>query len=117
MLRTLGLRVRHGLRGLCVGCEFVIERILVTIRQGPLHGADACSLAGRLHSPYHMRRFDNSRPYTVRTVQILLQTTIPTADNDWSIARFSRLTELLRTHRDNDERVTFNVVARDRDPV
>ncbi|CAB3761901.1 hypothetical protein [Paraburkholderia humisilvae] len=53
----------------------------------------------------------------MRTIQILLQTTIPPADNDWSIARFSRLTELLRTHRDDDERVTFNVVARDRDPL
>ncbi|MFC0398828.1 hypothetical protein [Paraburkholderia rhizosphaerae] len=53
----------------------------------------------------------------MRTVQILLQTTIPTADNDWSIARFSRLTELLRAYHDNDERVTFNVVARDRDPL
>ncbi len=34
---------------------------------------------------------------------------------NWSIARFSRLTELLRTHRDSDGRVMFNVVARDRE--
>ena len=33
----------------------------------------------------------------------------------WSIARFSRLTELLRTRRDSTGRVTFNVVARDRE--
>ena len=51
----------------------------------------------------------------MRTIQILLQTTIlPTAD-DWSIARFSRLTELLRTYRDPEERVRFDVVARDRE--
>lgn len=29
--------------------------------------------------------------------KILLQTTIPTAEDDWSIARFSRLAELLRS--------------------
>ncbi len=52
----------------------------------------------------------------MHTIQILLQTTIPSIDNDWSIARFSRLTELLRSHRDSDGRATFNVVARDREP-
>jgi hypothetical protein len=53
----------------------------------------------------------------VRPIQILLQTTIPPVADDWSIARFSRLTELLRAHRDPDGRATFNVVARDRDPL
>ncbi len=52
----------------------------------------------------------------MHTIQILLQTTIPSIANDWSIARFSRLTELLRSHRDSDGRATFNVVARDREP-
>jgi len=51
----------------------------------------------------------------MHTIQILLQTTIPPLSDNWSIARFSRLTELLRTHRDSDGRVTFNVVARDRE--
>jgi hypothetical protein len=51
----------------------------------------------------------------MHTIQILLQTTIPATGDDWSIARFSRLTELLRTHRGSDGHVTFNVVARDRD--
>lgn len=51
----------------------------------------------------------------MHTIQILLQTTIPPIGDNWSIARFSRLTELLRTHRDSDGRVTFNVVARDRE--
>ncbi|TCK43605.1 hypothetical protein B0G84_1947 [Paraburkholderia sp. BL8N3] len=53
----------------------------------------------------------------MRPIQILLQTTIPPVADDWSIARFSRLTELLRAHRDPDGRATFNVVARDRDPL
>ncbi len=47
----------------------------------------------------------------------ILQTTIPPIGDNWSVARFSRLTELLRTHRDYDGRVTFNVVARDREPL
>jgi hypothetical protein len=51
----------------------------------------------------------------VHTIQILLQTTIPPSRDNWSIARFSRLTELLRTHRGSDGRVMFNVVARDRE--
>ncbi|KAA0997643.1 hypothetical protein FVF58_48365 [Paraburkholderia panacisoli] len=51
----------------------------------------------------------------MHTIQILLQTTIPPVGDNWSIARFSRLTELLQTHRDPAERVMFNVVARDRE--
>ncbi|MBP0589699.1 hypothetical protein J8I87_08205 [Paraburkholderia sp. LEh10] len=53
----------------------------------------------------------------MHTIQILLQTTIPAAPDDWSIARFDRLAQLLRAHRDCDGRVTFNVTARDRDPL
>lgn len=41
---------------------------------------------------------------------ILVQTTIPTATGDWSIARFGRMVELLR------DQPAFEVVARDRDP-
>jgi hypothetical protein len=41
--------------------------------------------------------------------KILLQTTIPTTEDDWSIARFSRLGALLRE-------AGHEVVARDRDP-
>ncbi|WP_109481598.1 hypothetical protein [Paraburkholderia sp. C35] len=48
------------------------------------------------------------------TIRILLQTTIPPAADDWSIARFSRLAELLRSHRDHNGRAVFDVVARDR---
>ncbi|MFM0237348.1 hypothetical protein [Paraburkholderia phytofirmans] len=53
----------------------------------------------------------------MHTIQILLQTTIPPSGDNWSIARFSRLAELLREHRDSDGRVTFNVVARDREQL
>jgi len=51
----------------------------------------------------------------MRTIQILLQTTILPCSDNWSITRFSRLAELLRTRRDSEGRVTFNVVARDRE--
>lgn len=52
-----------------------------------------------------------------RTIQILLQTTIPPVADDWSIARFRCLTELLRKQRYSDGRVMFDVVARDREPL
>jgi len=50
----------------------------------------------------------------MQPIQILLQTTIPPCVEDWSIERFSRLAELLRTCRDSEGRLMFNVVARDR---
>ena len=52
-----------------------------------------------------------------RAIKILLQTTIPTTANDWSIARFSELTKLLREIPDIDGRPHFEVTARDRDPL
>ncbi|KWN74431.1 hypothetical protein [Burkholderia ubonensis] len=51
----------------------------------------------------------------MHTIRILLQTTIPAGRDDWSIARFSRLAELLRTHRNSAGRLAFDVVARDRE--
>jgi len=48
--------------------------------------------------------------------KILLQTTIPTTENDWSIARFSRLGALLREQRDGDGNPLYDVTMRDRDP-
>jgi hypothetical protein len=51
-----------------------------------------------------------------RTIKILLQTTIPPAKDDWSIARFSLLAELLREQRGADGLPLFEVTARDRDP-
>jgi len=50
-------------------------------------------------------------------IQVLLQTTIPATEDDWSIARFSALAEFLRSQRDSDGRALFDVTARDRDPV
>ncbi len=47
--------------------------------------------------------------------KILLQTTIPTADDDWSIARFSRLGALLREQRDEQGQPLYDVTMRDRD--
>jgi hypothetical protein len=49
--------------------------------------------------------------------RILLQTTIPPADDDWSIARFSKLAALLREQRDSNGRALYEVVARNRDPL
>lgn len=48
--------------------------------------------------------------------KILLQTTIPTTDNDWSIARFSRLGVLLSEQRDEAGNPLYDVMLRDRDP-
>src|ERR1044071_1863248 len=49
-------------------------------------------------------------------VKILLQTTIPTTGDDWSIARFHYLAEFLRDQRDDEGRPLFDVTSRDRDP-
>jgi hypothetical protein len=50
-------------------------------------------------------------------VKVLLQTTIPTTQDDWSIARFSLLTQYLRDQRDSTGSPLFDVTARDRDPL
>jgi hypothetical protein len=51
-----------------------------------------------------------------RLVKVLLQTTIPTTADDWSIARFSRVTSLLSKARAADGELLYAVTARDRDP-
>lgn len=48
--------------------------------------------------------------------KILLQTTIPTREDDWSIARFSQLAALLRNQRDDAGNPLYDVTMRDRDP-
>lgn len=48
--------------------------------------------------------------------KVLLQTTIPTTEDDWSIARFSRLGALLREQRDGEGNPLYDVTMRDRDP-
>jgi hypothetical protein len=51
------------------------------------------------------------------TNRILLQTTIPTTKDDWSIERFGLLTELLRSIEDSSGHPIFEVTARDREPL
>jgi hypothetical protein len=48
--------------------------------------------------------------------KILLQTTIPSREDDWSIARFSRLGALLRDAKDEAGSPLYYVTMRDRDP-
>jgi hypothetical protein len=48
-------------------------------------------------------------------VRILLQTTIPSIEDDWSIARFSMLGALLREQRDDRGNALYEVTMRDRD--
>jgi hypothetical protein len=50
-------------------------------------------------------------------IRVLLQTTIPMTDDDWSIARFSRLGTLLRDQRDAHGHPVFDVTMRNRDPL
>lgn len=50
-----------------------------------------------------------------RPVRILLQTTIPAADNDWNIERFSMLREYLADLTDEDGDPLYDVVARNRE--
>ncbi|HMI40698.1 MAG TPA: hypothetical protein VK485_05655 [Sphingomicrobium sp.] len=52
-----------------------------------------------------------------RLHKILFQTTIPTTEDDWSIARFSRLGALLRDARDDSGNALYDVTMRDRDPL
>lgn len=50
-----------------------------------------------------------------RPIHILLQTTIPTTEDDWSIARFSLLWDYLASLKDEDSNKLFEVTARDRE--
>jgi len=52
----------------------------------------------------------------IQPKKILLQTTIPTTEDDWSIARFSSLAALLRAAHDESGQALYEVTARDRDP-
>ena len=48
-------------------------------------------------------------------LRILLQTTIPTTENDWHIGRFSLLRDYLASLRNEDDTRLFDVIARDRE--
>jgi hypothetical protein len=50
-------------------------------------------------------------------MKILLQTTIPKTENDWSIARFSKLAAYLRGLGNSSDDRRFEVVTRDRDAL
>ncbi len=50
-------------------------------------------------------------------VKVLLQTTIAAAQDDWSIGRFSLVSQFLRDQRDDDGRALFDVTVRDREPL
>lgn len=50
-------------------------------------------------------------------IRILLQTTIPTTEDDWHIGRFGLLHDYLAGLRDADDAPLFEVTARDRDPL
>jgi hypothetical protein len=50
-----------------------------------------------------------------RAVRILLQTTIPKTEDDWSIERFSLLRDHLASIRDENGGRKYEVVARDRE--
>ena len=52
-----------------------------------------------------------------KVTKILLQTTIPMTEDDWSIARFSRLGSLLRDQRDEAGNPVYEVTMRDRDTL
>jgi hypothetical protein len=49
--------------------------------------------------------------------KILLQTTIPTTEDDWSIARFGQLAACLQRLGDNSDHRRFDVSMRDRDAL
>jgi hypothetical protein len=51
----------------------------------------------------------------MRPIKILLQTTIPTIADDWSIARFGLLSHFLQGQRDERDNALFEVTARNRD--
>ena len=53
----------------------------------------------------------------MKRINILLQTTIPTTEDDWSIARFSYLADLLREQTNAQGQRIFDVMTRDRDPL
>lgn len=52
-----------------------------------------------------------------KTRRILLQTTIPHAEDDWHIGRFTLLHDLLADMRGGDGLPLFDLTARDRDPL
>jgi len=50
-------------------------------------------------------------------IRILLQTTIPSVDDDWNINRFSRLRDYLASIKDRDGNLVYEVTARNREKL
>src|ERR1044071_6153240 len=50
-----------------------------------------------------------------KPIRILLQTTIPAIDDDWNINRFTLLREHLRSIKDDEGHLLYEVTARDRE--
>ena len=50
-----------------------------------------------------------------RPIRVLLQTTIPKTEDDWSVERFSLLRDYLASIKEQDGTPTFDVVARNRE--
>jgi hypothetical protein len=53
----------------------------------------------------------------MKRTRILLQTTIPQTEDDWSIARFSSLADFLRWQENAQGQRIFDVITRDRDKL
>src|ERR1700737_1082847 len=56
-----------------------------------------------------------NRTTTRGPIRVLLQTTIPTTVDDWSIARFTLPGQFLRAQKDSSGRPLFDLTMRDRD--
>jgi hypothetical protein len=52
-----------------------------------------------------------------RPIKLLLQSTIVPTEDDWAIARFSRVAKLLADEVDEDGQALYEVIARDRGPL
>src|SRR5258708_14690854 len=90
----------------CVRVRGTLEQEFQTGIKTNFHGAH-CSTSDR--STYN--------PAMTRVpIRVLLQTTIPTAPDDWSIARFSLLAQFLRDQRRNGKPL-FDVTMRDREDL
>lgn len=88
------------------GCEF--QQPFQTGVEANFHGVH-CSTEGRSIATYNAA-------LTRAPIKVLLQTTIPTTADDWSIARFSLLGQFLRDQQQHGTRL-FEVTMRDREAI
>jgi len=50
-----------------------------------------------------------------KRINILIQTTIPYAEDDWHVGRFSMLTDALRSQVDADGNAIYHITTRNRE--